>query len=184
MSTGMVVFLGLLAAGGLVVFRVLKRLGPATIPEEAMEAGRPLLRVHRDAGDPQWDHLGAGTESRGLDLLFHADDDPEAEATVRAPGAPVKAPSTTSRARRVTLTAEWQTAYVHAGGYVFRARVRGAPGVVGKVVRLKMRVDSAGKPWAGHIGNDDDDPAAVGDWVEVEWLEMLDVRHRARRSRA
>lgn len=156
--------------------RAVRRLGPSTISEAQIAAGRPLLRTHRDIDGPRWDELGSATETRGLDLLFRADDDPAARATMLVPGAPVKPRSTTSLVQRVTLTEEWATPHVHTAGFVFRVRLRGAPGVVGKVVRLQLRVDGNGQPWAARIENDDDDPAAVGDWIEIEWLEILDVR--------
>jgi hypothetical protein len=65
---------------------------------------------------------------------------------------------------------------VHTGGFVFRVRLRGAPGAVGKEVRLLMLVDGRGNAWAARMENDDDDPAALGDWIEIEWVEILDCR--------
>jgi len=168
--------IAVIAIGVFRAVRTVKRLGKSTVSEAIIEAGRPLLRAHRDLEGARWDALGSATEARGLDLRFSADDDPAAEATIRLPEAPEKPRASTSLVKRVTLTGDWRTEHVHTGGYVFRLRLRGAPGVVGKVVRLQMRVDGEGNPWAGRIENDDDDPAAVGDWIEIEWLEILDVR--------
>ena len=51
--------------------------------------------------------------------------------------------------------------------------------MVGREVRIQMVVDRDGRPVGGRMENDDDTDAAVGDWIEVEWAELLRVRDDA-----
>ncbi len=53
--------------------------------------------------------------------------------------------------------------------------MRGTGPVVGKEVRIQMRVAGDGAPIGGQVENDDDTDAAVGGWIEFEEVEVLQV---------
>ena len=56
----------------------------------------------------------------------------------------------------------------------WRTQLGADPGVIGRSLTLD------GTPYAGRIENDDDTDAAVGDWIEIESLEVLELSRRWR----
>jgi len=58
---------------------------------------------------------------------------------------------------------------------VFQVSLRGAPGVIGKEIRIKMVVRKGSEPVGGQIENDDDTDAAVGDWIEIERAAIIQL---------
>jgi hypothetical protein len=173
-------FLG--AFGLLVAFLVWRaaKAGPRQLSPVDLGRARSVLSATREAPGEGWQALGSRTEARGLDLCFDHDDDPQAEATLLAPeDIRTKKRSTFGHARTVRLGEEVEEHHVHTSGWVFRARLRGTGAVVGRDVRLLMIVGSDGRPLGGRIENDDDTDAAVGDWIEVEAAELLQVRGKA-----
>lgn len=172
-------FLVLLAVSAAVHLHGKSKAGPRQVSEAALERARPLTRV--TAEDPRhgWSDLGSRTSAHGLSLLFEADDDPQAEATLFVPG---KEGSKGGLANKLTisLSDSFQTHHVHTAGYAFRVSVRGHGAVVGKQTQISMIVDRAGKAVGGGVENDDDTDAAVGDWIEFESAEILKVPAKAR----
>ena len=132
----------------------------------------------RDEPGGGWQHLGKKTTARGLDLKFDHDDDPWAEAILLAPGVGEPRRNTLAHRLTVRLGSDFATHHVHTSGYAFRVRLRGTGLVVGKEVLIMMKVDRDGSPYGATIENDDDTDAAVGDWIEIEWAEILRVRNR------
>lgn len=171
--------LGFLAAFALMVVWLVfqaRKAGPRQVGERALERSRAIVSASRDAPDPGWGGLGSKTTVRGLDVLFDHDDDPQAEATLFVPGRETDRPTRTLANRMtVDLTHEWSTHHVHTSGYAFRVRLRGQGAVIGRQTRIQMVVDGEGEPLGGRIENDDDTRAAVGDWIEVECAEILEV---------
>jgi hypothetical protein len=166
-------FLGVFGLCVVLVVRQALRAGPRVLEESALRAARTLVRRTRAAPGPGWEQTGSCTETRGLDLRFESDDDPEARARLFAPDSGgERARSTLANALTVTLTDRFATHHVHTAGSIFHISLRGTGGVVGKQVRLMMAVDARGAPCHGRIENDDDTDAAVGDWIEVEWAEL------------
>lgn len=150
------------------------RAGPREVSEERLAGARTLLRLTAEDPGEGWTDTGCATRTRGLDVRFDADDDPEAEATLRLPDAPETARSTYANVRTVRLTDSFVTHHAHTAGHVFRIRLAGRDAVVGKEVRLQM-VMAGKRPHGGRLENDDDDDAAVGDWIAVEWAEILEL---------
>lgn len=170
---GFFVVLGLAVVS---LVRTKRKAGPAQLDVRRLAMTTPLLRVTgADPGDG-WQDRGRKTTVDGLNLRFDHDDDPQAEATLRAPGVGSGASRNHfSNNRTIRLGADFETHHVHTGGYVFRVSIRGTGKVVGKEVRLQMLVTPNGEAYGGRIENDDDTDAAVGDWIEVESAEILRV---------
>lgn len=153
-----------------------RRAGPVQVEESAIRSGRIIREVRReDAGNP-WGKLGIKTSANGLDLKFDHDDDPQAEATLYVPG--LDAGYTGggfSTPFTVRLTEAFRTHHAHNSGFVFQVSLRGAPGVIGKEIRIKMVVRKGSEPVGGQIENDDDTDAAVGDWIEIERAAIIQL---------
>jgi hypothetical protein len=157
------------------LFVLVKRAGPKEIDPMRLARGTTIRRAKLGAGEDIWSMPGSRTTVDGMRVRFDADDDPQAEATFLAnPASPKKNPA--SNILTVRLGADFETRHVHTRGHVFRVRLRGTGAVVGKEVRLLMRVNADGTPYGGGIENDDDIDAAVGDWIEFEEVEILRVR--------
>lgn len=156
---------------------IAKKAGPRTVTDLDIQRGRTLVRISSDDSGAGWDKLGSKTTANGVHLRFDHDDDPQAEAILLAP-ADERSDSGNGYANRKTvdLTDTFQTHHVHTSGYVFQIRMRGTGGVIGRQVRLQMHVTTDGRPARGQIENDDDTRAAVGDWIEVEFAEIVEVR--------
>lgn len=173
-------------AGFLVLFVLLivylavqtKRAGPRQLSE--VELARAVVVQKATADDPgtAWSQLGSKTTADGLNLKFDHDDDPQAEASFLVSGA--ERPLQNGMANRLTvrLEADFETHHVHTMGYVFRVRMRGTGPVVGKEVRIQIHVYGDRTPWKAMIENDDDTDAAVGGWIEIESLEILQAGTR------
>lgn len=157
--------------------RMERLVGPKQVDAAALKRGVTLRSVGRDDAGSPWDDLGSKTTARGLDLLFEHDDDPQARAVLRVPGGPEKKPATlVTNTVVVRLTADFETHHVHSAGYVFRVRLRGTGPVVGREVQIQMPVAGRNRPFGGRIENDDDHDPAVGGWIEIESMEILEVR--------
>lgn len=176
---GVWVFAGLFA---LFIFWMIvqkRRAGPRQLPDRVLQRGRPILQAMPGDPGPGWQELGSRTTAKGLNLRFDHDDDPQARATLLAPREPkANAKNTLANTLTVRLSDRFETHHVHTGGYVFRIRLRGTGTVVGKDVRVQMVVSGDGRPYGGRVENDDNTNAAVGDWVEVESAEILQVSRR------
>ncbi len=170
----------LLACVVILVQRV-RVAGPRQLDDAALARAREVARWTRAEPGTGWRELGSRTTTRGLDLHFDHDDDPQAEATLLAPGARPRPVSTYSNVVVVPLAEQFVTHHVHTAGWVFRVSLRGTGAVVGREVKLTMQVASASRPHGGRIENDDDLDAAVGDWIEVEWAELLAVESAGER---
>ncbi|MGI9627377.1 MAG: hypothetical protein ACR2QM_11125 [Longimicrobiales bacterium] len=171
--------LGFATAFGLMVLYLLfqaRKAGPRQLSDALIARGRPLIRVESGTQNQGWGGLGTKTSTRGIDVRFDHDDDPQAEATLYVPG---RSPgeSTQSLANRMTvdLESEFTDYHVHTSGYVFRIRMRGTGKIVGRQTRIQMVVDGSGRAVGGRMENDDDTRAAVGDWIEVEYAEVLEI---------
>jgi hypothetical protein len=170
-------FLVVLGVCVLLLARGAQKAGKRQLRSEEMAWARTLLAVSQESPGDGWQRLGSLTSSNGLNLKFDHNDDPQAEAMIFAPGAS----DDTTRSRlsnRVTieLPEEFTTFHVHTAGYVFRVRAKGTGGVVGKEICLKMAVNPRTlEPVGGIIENDDDTDAAVGDWIEIESAEILQI---------
>ena len=46
---------------------------------------------------------------------------------------------------------------------------------MGRQTRVQMVVDGSGNAIGGRIENDDDTRAAVGDWIEVDRVAVLEI---------
>lgn len=167
-----------IAFGAIVVWLVIQsmRAGPNQLDEMALARGIAVRKATTDDSGDAWTRLGSRTMADGLRLKFDHDDDPEAEASFVIEDRT----RTNSLAQRKTvrLTGDFETHHVHTRGYVFRVRVRGTGAVVGKEIRIQMHVHGDGKPYCGRVENDDDIEAAVGDWIEFESVEVLEVAPR------
>ena len=150
-----------------------RRLGPSTANAEEIVRGTVLLSATQGDG-VTWHRLGAATQAQGLWLLFNADDDPAAEATMLLPGVPDDTRAM-ANLRRVQLSAEYATEVVTSSGHAFVVRLRGTGKVVGRYVKIQMRVDLAGQPLGVQIENDDSTryPPAVGDWIEISSIAVV-----------
>lgn len=175
-TTGLVVvgvIVVLFALVALTLIRSLRRAGPLTVSELDLRSATSMLLVTREAPGEGWVALGSETRARGLDLYFGHPDDPQAEATLRVPGADPGA-SRVGRGMAVRLGADFETFHVHNAGYVFRVRMRGTGPTVGRRTRIKMFM-AGKKPYGGRIENDGDIDAAVG-WIEIGEAEILAMR--------
>lgn len=151
-----------------------RRAGPAQLDEAQLARASVVHRWTRDGPAPRWEGVGSATTVDGLRIKFDADDDPQAEATLALPGG--RKGGGVSRRITVRLGADFQTYHAHTAGHVFRVRMRGTGGVIGKQVCIMMKPGEGGRPYGGRIENDDDTDAAVGDWIEIEWAEVLKAR--------
>lgn len=171
--------MGFFAVFGLIVIWLVlqaRKAGPRTLSDNLLARGRTLVRVDRNAPGPGWGKLGSKTTTRGLDVRFDHDDDPQAEATLFVQeGAGDGSTSTLANRITVDLEDEFVTHHVHTAGFVFRIRLRGTGQVVGRQTRIQMVVDGKGQPVGGRMENDDDTRAAVGEWIEVESAEVLKI---------
>lgn len=156
------------------------RAGRSQLSEDELRSARVLMDLSPDDPDVVWQELGSLTTCRALDLKFDHDDDPQAEATLLAPGAVPRPGSLISNVVEVRLGAEFETHHVHTAGYAFRVCLRGTGGVVDKITRIKMMVDGHGRPYGARMENDDGeaDQAAVGDWIEIKRAEILEIPRR------
>ena len=170
---GLGVAVGLVAAWLALLHR---RAGPRQVSDDLLDDAEVIVRSTAEYPEPGWGHLGSETRADGLRLRFDADDDPAAEARFLAPTHERASRSSFGQGRTITLGDEFVTEHVHTAGYVFRIRLRGVGAVVGKQVEIKMMVGTNGKPAAGQIENEDDHDPAVGDWIEVELIEILRLR--------
>ena len=173
--------LGLIALALFVLFVVYmvvqaKRAGPKTLSDHELRRARVVERATRDDPGAGWQEPGAATTVNGLDLKFDHDDDPKAEASFFVGNhGERRRRGTLALPLTVRLKADFETHHVHTRGWIFRVRLRGTGGVVGKEVRLGMHVTGNGVPHCGRVENDDDTDAAVGDWIEFESVEVLQV---------
>ncbi|MEN8375033.1 MAG: hypothetical protein ABFS34_06235 [Gemmatimonadota bacterium] len=171
-------FLVLLGLSVVALVRAKMKAGATTADPAMLERGRTLLRRTSDDPGPGWDLTGSATQARGLDLRFDHDDDPQAEATMLAPGRSGRASNLLTNINTIHLPADFEDHHVHTSGYVFRVRLRGTGAVIGREVRLGMLVDGKGAAHGGRIENDDDTDAAVGDWIELQGAEILELPGR------
>lgn len=166
----------LIAFAAIVVWFVIqtKRAGPRQVDDLVLARAVSVRSVAAPEAGEVWALLGSETTAEGLNLRFDHDDDPQAEASFMVEDRSVK----NSLANRMTirLSDAFKTHHVHTRSYVFRVSVRGTGAVVGKEIRIVMRVHGDGKPFCGRVENDDDTDAAVGDWIEFENVEVLHVR--------
>lgn len=169
-----------IAVGVVVLFVYLIVLGMRAGPREldSMQLARAVTVRKATAGTTGdvWSNLGSRTTADSMRLKFDHDDDPQAEATFLADPSKPEKRNTLSNMHTVRLAKDFETHHVHTRGYVFRARLRGTEPVVGKEVRLLMKVNGNGTPHGGGVENDDDIDAAIGGWIEFEELEILKVR--------
>lgn len=165
----------------LVVYIMAKtaQAGPLQLSEAEIESATPILRVTAQQPGPGWQELGSRTSAQGLNLKFDHDDDPEAEATILVPNAPRSRGSMFSPRLTVRLGSDFETFHVHNRGWVFRASVRGTGRTIGKEVLAMMKVRGNGSAYGATIENDDDTDAAVGDWIEFAWAEILHLEKGA-----
>lgn len=157
------------------VFVQTRKAGPAQLDEAQLARASLLHRWTRDGPTAHWEGVGKATTVDGLRIKFDHDDDPLAEATLVLPGGR-KGGAGVSRRITVRLGADFETYHAHTAGHVFRVRMRGTGSVIGKEVCIMMKPGEGGRPYGGRIENDDDTDAAVGDWIEIEWAEILKVR--------
>lgn len=176
MNPWLIVALAVLGLAIVWLVRQSSKAGPRQLPADALNGASRLVRV--TASDPGrgWEKLGSRTRADGLKLRFDHDDDPQAEASLLVPAGGRASRGALANSRTIRLAPEFETHHVHTAGHVFRLRLRGTGEVAGREVRIQMAVDDAGRPFAGRVENDDDTDAAVGDWIEVEWAEVLRVR--------
>lgn len=158
-----------------IVFKT-RQAGSPQVSDAALASARPLARISRDSPGPGWQKLGSRTTTRGLDIRFDADDDPEAEATHILESAPSRTGAMFAPRHPVRLTGDWSEHHVHTRGYVARIRLRGTGQAVGRQVMFMMKVAGNGEPWGVTLENDDDREPAMGDWIEVESVEVLKLR--------
>lgn len=173
--------IGFVAVFGLMVLaiaRQAKRAGPRHVSDDVLARAKVIVRSTATDPSPGWGELGSKTTAEGLKLRFDADDDPQAEAKFFA-GEARAAGNRFAHSQTLTLSSEFTTEHIHTAGYVFRVRLRGTGATVGKQVDMKMMVLSNGEPWAGLIENDDDRDPAMGDWIEFEFVEILEVPKQA-----
>ncbi len=170
------IFVGVFALVIVWLVIVSKKAGPRTVSDIALARGRVLVRISVDEPNRVWDHLGSMTVAEGLNLKFGHDDDPAAEAVLNAPRGGCKIPNTRfGNHVTITLSDLFETHHVHTSGHAFQVRLCGTGEVIGREVRLKMTVGNDKSPVCGTIENDDDTQAAVGDWIEIEFAEILSV---------
>ena len=168
------------AFGLMIVYLVIqaRKAGPRELSDMDLRRGVVVRRATPDDPGTSWDKLGSRTTAEGLRLRFDHDDDPQAEASFLVGDSERRSSTTLANRKTVRLAEEFETHHVHTRGYVFQVRLRGAGPVVGKEVRIQMHVDGNGEPFCGRIENDDDTDAAVGGWIEFEFVEVLEVgRH-------
>ena len=163
----------IIAFGALVVWLIVqaKRAGPSQLDQIVLD--RASVVRSADGSGEVWSDLGSKTTADGMNLRFDHDDDPEAEASFMIEDRG-KASSLANR-MTIRLTDAFETYHVHTRGYIFRVSVRGTGPVVGKDIRMAMRMHTDGKPYCGRIENDDDTDAAVGGWIEFDSVELLRV---------
>ena len=154
------------------------KAGKRELSREELARASTLLSVSSSAPGEGWQRLGELTTADGLNIKFDHDDDPQAEALMLAPGVANERPGNSlANNLPITLGADFETYHVHTGGFVFRIRARGTGNVVGKQTRLQMAINpKTGMPIGGKLENDDDLDAAVGDWIEIESAEILQVQ--------
>lgn len=167
-----------LAFGAIIVWLVIQtmRAGPNQLDEMTLARGITLRTATPADPGEGWTKLGSRTVADGLRLRFDHDDDPQAEASFMIEDR--EKLNALANRKRVRLSEAFETHHVHTRGHVFRVRLRGTGGVVGKEVRIQMHVHSNGDPYCGRVENDDDTDAAVGDWIEFEKIEVLKVSPR------
>lgn len=173
MNPWLIVILALFGLAVLWIVRQTRKAGPRELSARDLQLSSPLVRVTADEPGAGWEELGRRTRANGLHLRFDHDDDPAARATLLVPSAARAARGTLANSRTIRLGSEFDAHHVHTAGYAFRVRLRGTGAVIGREIRIQMVVDNAGRPYGGRIENDDDTDAAVGDWIEVEWAEVL-----------
>lgn len=167
--------LGILALLIIMALLLGRKAGAPTLSETQLHSATRLLAIGSSDTEATWHELGSRTHARRLDLKFDHDDDPKAEATLRLPDANSDNIGKVSNRVVVTLTDTFQTVHVHTMGYVFQVSLRGTGAVVDKQVIIKMMVDTKGNPFGARIENDDDTDAAVGDWIEIRDIKILQV---------
>jgi len=175
------VVLAFLVVFGLMVLWLIRlgvKVGPRRLSETDLRRSLPVYRVTTDEPGEGWAELGKKTTARGLDLRFDHDDDPWARAVMPVPEEIRAEARSVGNNVTVRLAPDFTEEHVHTQGWVFRISLRGTGGVVGKEVRLQMNVGKDGRPYGGVLENDDDDDAAVGDWIEVAWAEVLEAPGR------
>jgi hypothetical protein len=153
-----------------------RKAGPQQVSEVALARAITVARATAEEPGNGWSALGSRTSADGLRLRFDHDDDPQAEATFLVDPAGCAKANTLSHRMTVRLGADYESFHVHTRGHAFRVRMRGTGAVVGKEVCIMMRVRGDGTPLGGKVENDDDTDAAVGDWIDFESVEVLDVR--------
>ncbi|MFQ5982829.1 MAG: hypothetical protein ACE5KS_05595 [Woeseiaceae bacterium] len=160
------------------LIRSAMKAGKRELSSDVLARARTLLSVSPASPGAGWQQLGQLTTADGLNLKFDHDDDPQAEAMLLAPGVNnEKLRNSLANNLHITLEENFRTFHVHTDGYVFRIRARGTGKVVGKQTCLKMAVNpKTGEPIGGKLENDDDIDAAVGDWIEIESAEILQVQ--------
>ena len=159
----------------LMIINNARRAGRRELSAEQLSRSRQILSVTVAQPGAGWQRLGRLTTADGLNLKFDHNDDPQAEAMLLAPGVdPQHRVSNFANTLPIQLSATFQTFHVHTAGYIFKLRARGTGKVVDKTTRIQMVISTrTGEPVGGKIENDDDDDAAVGDWIEVESAEIL-----------
>lgn len=170
------IFIALVVLGFLHLVRSTRRAGPKDLDAAELRSATLLHRVTADSPGEGWTHLGAGTSAEGLRLLFHAEDDPAASATLEAPREHRSSRrSSYWNGRSVELGEDYEIFHVHTAGHIFRVRLRGEAGIAGRHVQLLMVVGSDGRPVGGRIENEKHDHPAIGGWIDVDSAELLAI---------
>ena len=158
-----------------VSYRNAKKLGPKQIAPEALRSARVVILLHNGDSTSTWTKVGSATSVDGLSVRFDAADDPAAEAQLHIGAKAFPATGLISNKVLVSLQPEYTDAHVHSAGYVALLSVRGTPHVVGRKIKLKMRVTRDGSPHSVCIENEDDLDPAIGGWIEIRRLAVLQL---------
>ena len=172
-AIGIVVTLFALAAVGIAA--TMRKLGRPTRTDEQLRNAKVLMILRN--GDPHaaWSEKGSATQSEGLNLRFDADDDPAARAFILLPDAPlVNRASTLANVQKIRLADDFVTHHCASGKHACLVKLRGTGAVVGRCVKLQMVIDKAGNAVGVCIENDDDDDPAMGDWIEIDSIAILE----------
>lgn len=152
-----------------------RKLGRPTRSKEEVARGRVIGQYH--SPHDTWHELGTETRAEGLDLFFNADDDPAAQATIMLTESKDKKMLVANNVS-VPLTADFQTHISASGSYAAVVELRADPGVVGRSVNVQMLVSPDGAPIGVRIENDDEHDPAIGDWIRITRIAIVELAKR------